>query len=547
MKRLTTEEFVCRAKEVWGDRWKYDKVEYLNNTTPVLLECPEHGEFTQTPKSHLRGEGACRSCRGILNEEAFLKQALEVWGDRWDYSSMEFSTARDPLQISCPTHGPFTQVGLSHLKGYVGCPECSERKKKPAHHLEAQAKEVWGDRWDFSKSQWGQTRSEVVVICPQHGGFTQNTRNLLRGDVGCRPCKGIVSSSEEFMERAKVIWGDRWDYSALNFRTISSKVTLRCPLHGEFQQMGSDHLRGFVGCPSCSNAQPSALEQDLREYIQSLGIEVQSSVTGLLDPPRLELDMYIPSQKKAFEFNGVYWHSEKFRPRDAHLLKYLAAKEQGIDLYQIWEDDWHQRREVVEKHVANVLGVSVLQRISARQTEVVEVTTEQAKNFFEANHIQGFVGSGVYLSLQHLGELVACASFRKRGEDYELTRYATSNLVRGGHSKLVTYFERHWEYRNLITFADLTYGDGSLYRTTGWVEDGTVSPDYMYLVGGVRKHKFGYRVDRFRRDPALKFEEGLTERELAELNGLLRVYDAGKIRFKKPHPILMEDQPTPSL
>ena len=75
-----------------------------------------------------------------------------------------------------------------------------------------------------------------------------------------------------------------------------------------------------------------------------------------------------------------------------------------------------------------------------------------------------------------------------------------------------------------------------MYRVTGWVEDSLLKPDYMYVVRGERKHKFGYRLKRFREDSTLQYQEGMTERELAQLNNLLRVYDAGKIRFIKPHP-----------
>ena len=85
-----------------------------------------------------------------------------------------------------------------------------------------------------------------------------------------------------------------------------------------------------------------------------------------------------------------------------------------------------------------------------------------------------------------------------------------------------------------MTLADITLGSGGLYKTTGWVEDKLLRPDYSYVIRNSRVHKFNYRVQRFKTDSGLLFEEGMTESELAELNNLIRVYDAGKIRFKRP-------------
>lgn len=104
----------------------------------------------------------------------------------------------------------------------------------------------------------------------------------------------------------------------------------------------------------------------------------------------------------------------------------------------------------------------------------------------------------------------------------------------GGHSKLVAYVERNFQYGKLITFADLTFGGGDLYRSTGWIEDTIIRPDYSYVVSGSRRHKFNYRRKRFKTDPSLLFVEELSESQLAELNKIPWVYDAGKIRFIKP-------------
>lgn len=87
-----------------------------------------------------------------------------------------------------------------------------------------------------------------------------------------------------------------------------------------------------------------------------------------------------------------------------------------------------------------------------------------------------------------------------------------------------------------MTFSDTTVSDGGLYEQLGFVRDGVIAPDYQYVVNGTREHKFNYRLKRFRDDPELDHRDGLTEKQLAELNGLTRVYDAGKVRWTLDHP-----------
>ena len=167
------------------------------------------------------------------------------------------------------------------------------------------------------------------------------------------------------------------------------------------------------------------------------------------------------------------------------------------------------------------------------------ITYKDASDFLDSYHIQGATSASIYLGMFFQEELVGVTTLKYRNDgSLELSRYATSKNVQGGHSKVVAYVEKNYEYTHLVTFADQSYSAGDLYKTTGWTEDGLLDPDYKYVVGRSRSHKFLYRKDRFKKDPDLLFEDGLTERELAELNGLRRVYDAGKIRFIKPRPVV---------
>ena len=500
-------------------------------------------------------------CGGRLTREAVLVKFQNVWGDRWDYSDLKFTTSRESVTVRCRDHGEFSQLYTSHMAGKVGCALCRVRTRpevppketptpvevSPVNYSQIRAEsnrarctEVWGDRWDYSSTDMSTPqRSKITVICPIHGEFSQNFYKHLKGFIGCAECSRAnhrqpTIPPQVLRSRATETWGDRWVYFEDTFTGgIKSIGRFGCSEHGDYHQYLENHIRGFVGCRSCVQTGTSRGEEELADFIESF-VDIKRSVRGII--PSMELDIFIPSMNIAVEFNGVYWHSEKFKDKNYHYHKYQACKEIGVNLYQVWEDDWTHRKDILKRHITQVLGASREEKVSARNTEIRNINYTESKTFLNQWHIQGSARASVYLGTFHGEELVAVTAFKSRGDDYELVRYATSCQVRGGHSKSVAFFERNYTYDNLVTFADLTFGSGNLYRTSGWEEDSVIPPDYSYLVGDSRKHKFGFRKSSFRNNPSLKFEEGMTEGELAQLNGLIRVYDAGKIRFIKSHP-----------
>ena len=131
--QLTTESFIEKAKKVHGEKYDYSKVEYKNSETKVCIICPEHGEFWQTPHSHLNGTGCHRCAIEKVNEkqklttESFIEKAKKVHGNKYDYSKVKYASSQTKVCIICPEHGEFWQTPNVHLSG-SGCPSCNEYK-----------------------------------------------------------------------------------------------------------------------------------------------------------------------------------------------------------------------------------------------------------------------------------------------------------------------------------------------------------------------------------------------------------------------------------
>lgn len=129
-KKVTTEDFIIRAKKIHGEKFNYSKVNYVNMNTKVCIICPIHGEFWQTPVSHLNGNG-CLKCKyeKVANiqrgtKEKFIEKANKIHGEKYNYSKVVYGkNNKEKVIIICPKHGEFLQSPHDHLSGY-GCPKC---------------------------------------------------------------------------------------------------------------------------------------------------------------------------------------------------------------------------------------------------------------------------------------------------------------------------------------------------------------------------------------------------------------------------------------
>lgn len=288
------------------------------------------------------------------------------------------------------------------------------------------------------------------------------------------------------------------------------------------------------GCPSCCTS-GSLQEESVRNFIKEIlpNELIFYNDRNLISPS--ELDIYIPNKNFAIEYNGLYWHSEKLgKNKNYHLDKLNKVKETGNTLFTIWEDDWVYRQDIVKEMILHRLGLSKREKIGARKLELTQLKYSDTKDFLNTYHIQGAVSASQYLGLKKNDEIVAVflVTERKKGM-FEIVRYATSKIIPGGFSKLVKYFINlnNGNIKELYSFSDNLISDGDLYAKNGFVCAKEIPADYSYIYDNERKHKFGFRLKRFKNDPMLIFKENLTESELASLNGIDRVWDAGKKKW----------------
>lgn len=313
MRKLTTKEFIEKARAVHGDKYDYSKAEYKNNKQHVCIICPEHGDFWKIPGDHLSKKQGCPKC-GAKNGgdvqrktvDEFILEAKAVHGDKYDYSKVVYVNARTEVIIICPIHGEFTQVPCNHTSGH-GCSKCGREKvgdvlRKTTDDFIKEAKEKHGDKYDYSKTMYKASEDKVVIICPEHGEFEQTPSNHLSGK-GCPECKKIniaqklTLSSEE---HASAIMKINPDIEILGMIVnATTPVLCRCKICGHKWDSRPDNLKQGRGCPKCSQTGfLSHKEGKLYIMVDDLEVPTMMKVGVSIDAEKRK-DQVIRSAKKA--------------------------------------------------------------------------------------------------------------------------------------------------------------------------------------------------------------------------------------------------------
>lgn len=253
-----------------------------------------------------------------------------------------------------------------------------------------------------------------------------------------------------------------------------------------------------------------------------------------------EIDVYLPELNIGFEFNGVFWHSNKFKDDKYHYKKNKLSLENSVKLYTIWEDDWNTKKEICKSFILNKLKKSKV-KIGARKTNIKEVNYLESKKFLDENHLQGDVKSSIRIGLYSNNELISIITFsklrlplnRKLNNNtgvYELTRFCNkiNHNVIGGASKLLNYFINKYNPIEIQTYSDNLISEGDLYRKLGFNYIHESEPGYWYVVNGIREHRFNWRKQKLVK---MGYDKEKTENEIMLELGFWRIYNAGNKKW----------------
>ena len=536
--------------------------------------CDKQHSFFETPQNVLFGQewrtNGCPICgRKYLVEGANSIVEETPWVlDYWDYKKNEESPEKikaysdKKYYFKCKNGHSMYKSIRSFCKDinnkYAGCPICSNLVTVTGENDLATVKPGILKFWDYDRNTQDpktvncRSDSKYYFKCRNNHSVYMSVRNFLNSSktksCGCLICKNIkilpgfndlATTHPELVNSYPSDLNPDTPITSVSHGS-EKRITCRCQAEGctnTFQTPVWSFVSGArIYCDEHSGISMRSLAcRELETWLIDNGVDVCSEAR-VFKSKKKRADLYIADKNLVIEYNGLYWHSESYVGKMSHYERYKELKELGLSLYCVWEDDWASKKEIVKMAILRRLGISGEERVNARDCSIKTIDSCCAKKFLEENHIQGFVAAECYLGLIYKDSVVAVMCISCPKKDIIIQRYATNCILRGGFSKLVKYIENTYCYSSLVTFSDNDVSDGLLYLKNGFRKKLDIAPDYKYIVDGKRVHKFNFRKERFRSDHSLKYEEGLTEIELANLNNLDRVWDAGKIKWVKENP-----------
>lgn len=444
----------------------------------------------------------------------------EIWKELSDYKKLWFYVNNIKHIPTCSMCSNFTRWSQKRKRYTYHCsnrcraidPEVENKRKQTNiekygydkslinnTHLNKTRETLYNNYKVFMPFQNEQLRKKAVKKCEQLYGkqyLSQKRVERLREIYSNNP-----HLKEKRIEKAKQTKIGKWlplrlqSFSHIaiplfeinQYNSVQQQLPYKCVKCNSIFK--SDIKNGSF--PRCLNCYPynnvNWKEKELVDYCNTLGMEIIENTRKIITP--YELDIYIPSEKIAIEFNGLYWHSEfgsKNRVnKNYHLEKTIKCKEKGIQLIHIFEDEWNQKQNIIKSIIESKLKI-IPNKICARQCSIVKLNHQTCSNFLEENHIKGKDQSKLKYGLVFQNNLVAVMTFdnfTQNRHQWKIKRFCNTRntIVVGGASKLLKFFVKKHNPSVISTHVDRRYFNGELYKKLGFVCQDVIEPSYYYV------------------------------------------------------------------
>jgi very-short-patch-repair endonuclease len=235
--------------------------------------------------------------------QTFILKAIKVHGDRYDYSKVNYINAKTKIIIVCKIHGEFIQTPSNHLHKF-NCQKCANNFKSNTKSFIEKAIKIHGDRYDYSKVNYINADTHIIIICKEHGEFMQIPDFHINRKCGCGKCSNNVKlDTKTFIEKATKTHKGKYDYSHVNYINSITPVQIFCKKHGEFRQTPDIHINQKGGCPSCINKTEFKFYDKMKDEYPT--IKRQYKVEWCKNKLYLPYDFVIEELKIIIEIDGI--------------------------------------------------------------------------------------------------------------------------------------------------------------------------------------------------------------------------------------------------
>lgn len=272
MIKSTLEEFIEKATKVHGNKYNYSNVVYINNKTPVTIKCNDCGNvFDMRPDYHSNENYGCRVCIKNERECGLLKLFKEIHGDKYDYSETVYVNGKTKIKVFCKYHKEYFYINIGNHLSGSGCIKCGQRVLTKEDFIE-KSKMVHGEKYSYDNVNIENMTKKVEILCNIHNKhFLQTPQNHLYGQ-GCPYCAKVKKkTTEEFIESAVAIHGDKFDYSETTYINARTDVKIFCKQHNKWFMINAQRHLDGAGCDDCKIIKPVTYEEFVSRVISKHG------------------------------------------------------------------------------------------------------------------------------------------------------------------------------------------------------------------------------------------------------------------------------------
>ena len=522
MKALTLGEFLDKAPENFSNKYLTLGLFRRGARATVKALCRDHGLF-EIYTGHVYTGSGCKRCgidKRVQNTsdsfESVVHKARQVHGDTYEYLRLGKLSNRPSIYFLCKEHGEVHKTTNKHISAKQGCPKCSslessQNKRYSFGEYKTKALKVHGGIYNYKGLSIEDGFTYVNYKCKQHGAVRQLAANHLIGS-GCNTCGYLRSgellrhSLESFKQAADAVHGSRYEYLDLGINPHNRRSTIRylCKKHGEHTQGISEHLGG-QGCPRCST-RISKGELELLAYIQTI---YPTTAGSYKYQGKKEIDIYIKDLNLGIEYDGLPWHSTKYKTKEQQLVKSLELSQEGIRLIRIFEDEWLARKEQIKEYLKYQAG-KVSDNYYAADCAIEEISSEDAMAFHNYRQVKAVKQSSVNKALKYKNKVVAAISLNTTDKGLKLSCFSSAFKSVQASKVLIDAVIQDTKTRYIEAYMDNRLEDTKAYRHMGFNNPIKIDPECTYWKDGSnsREDTFGgvgyYQI----------YDDGLTKWEL---------------------------------
>lgn len=365
---ITTKKFIEMGKKIHGDKFDYSEVEYVNNKTKVKLTCDRGHKIEMSYQSHIDKKAGCGICAkekiGLdfrtKAKESFIQKSIEKHGNKYNYEKVNYVDSHTKIIIICDNGHEFEQQPTRHLAGQ-GCKFCNQialKEGKPITNVEVdritnkwtkekfieRAREIHNDEYDYSLVNFISYKKKVTIKCRKGHIFDQKVSSHLTGKK-CKQCSVNNYTNEEFIEKSKEIFGNIFDYSKCKYEGAKTKVILICNKNKHEFEVEPSHHYDNLGCPLCYNTTEGKMEKELRK-IYSEDLKIQFKIKKNKEIKTYPFDFIIKKHKVIVELDGrQHFENVDFFKQDVKdrqltdFTKMYWAEKEGYTIIRIYQPD----------------------------------------------------------------------------------------------------------------------------------------------------------------------------------------------------------------